>query len=221
MAYLARISHQIRAPSLDPTRNFSPSKIDPAIMSDNRSSSRERIVEAANQLFYHLGYNQTSFGAIANAAGIPKGNFYYYFKSKDELLEAVVDHRTAEIRAMLEGWNQTYSEPIRRLKRFVQILRNSAEHVTHYGCPLGTLNSELGKDQPGLKSKSKEMFDLFHEWLQAQFLQLGYRKDKANELAKHLLARSQGISILAHVYNDSKFLRREVAMLDEWLDSLA
>ncbi len=50
--------------------------------------TRQRIVEAANRLFYHKGYNQTSFSDVVEAAGVPRGNIYYYFKTKDEILEA-------------------------------------------------------------------------------------------------------------------------------------
>ena len=62
---------------------------------------RQKIVDSANQLFYHRGYNQTSFSDIAEAAGVPRGNFYYYFKSKDDILGAVVDGRIERVRAML------------------------------------------------------------------------------------------------------------------------
>ena len=48
---------------------------------------RQQIVSAANRLFYEQGYNHTSFSEIAEAAAVPRGNFYYYFKSKDDMLE--------------------------------------------------------------------------------------------------------------------------------------
>ncbi|MDH5192012.1 MAG: TetR/AcrR family transcriptional regulator, partial [Gammaproteobacteria bacterium] len=51
-------------------------------------ANRQHIVDVADNLFYQKGYNQTSFTDIAEASEIPRGNFYYYFKTKDEILLA-------------------------------------------------------------------------------------------------------------------------------------
>ena len=50
-------------------------------------STRETIVEAADDLFYRQGFEHTSFSDIAERVQISRGNFYYHFKSKDEILE--------------------------------------------------------------------------------------------------------------------------------------
>ena len=52
------------------------------MMKQQSTNSKEKIVLAADQLFYVRGYNQTSFSDIADETGIPRGNFYYYFKTK-------------------------------------------------------------------------------------------------------------------------------------------
>lgn len=51
---------------------------------------RDHIVAAADPLFYRQGFEHTSFAAIADAVQISRGNFYYYFKSKDKILDAVI-----------------------------------------------------------------------------------------------------------------------------------
>ena len=48
-------------------------------MGTKGEGNRQRIIEAADNLFYRRGYNQTSFQDISDATGIPRGNFYYYF----------------------------------------------------------------------------------------------------------------------------------------------
>jgi AcrR family transcriptional regulator len=178
---------------------------------------RQQIMDAANQLFYHRGYNQTSFTDIAEAAGVPRGNFYYYFKTKDEILGAVIDRRVERIREMLAAWDAESADPRARLKRFLDMVRNSQDDLSRYGCPMGSLNIELGKAQPTLKAKAKQMFDLFRDWLAAQFAVLG-RRD-ADELAVHLLGQAQGVSVLTQVYGDGDYLRRELDALASWLDS--
>lgn len=71
-------------------------------MSDK--TTRDHIVEAADQLFYRQGFEHTSFSDIADAVQISRGNFYYHFKSKDEILDAVINVRLANTRKMLERW---------------------------------------------------------------------------------------------------------------------
>ena len=180
---------------------------------------RQHIVEVANRLFYQRGYNQTSFTDIAEAAEIPRGNFYYYFKTKDEILEAVVDYRLAGIRAMLVEWDAAIPEPRDRLKRYVQILLNEERDVLRYGCPMGSLNVELSKTQLQLQSRAREMFDVFLDWLKAQFQALGYGR-ASRDHALHLVAVMQGASLLSNAFEDAAFMRKEVARLNEWIDQL-
>jgi AcrR family transcriptional regulator len=182
--------------------------------------TRQRIVEAANRLFYHKGYNRTSFSDVVTAAGVPRGNIYYYFKTKDEILEAAIRYRLDRISQMLDNWNGDYRTPIERLQRFVDILGNSADAIMRYGCPMGSLNTELGKDQDDLQQQAENLFKVFESWLSDQFAELGYA-GRAHELALRLMSQGQGISLMAHVHNDPGFLRREQQRLRDWLDHLA
>jgi len=182
--------------------------------------TRQRIVEAANRLFYHQGYNQTSFSDVVEAADVPRGNIYYYFKTKDEILKAAIGYRVGRIRQMLEGWNGNYRTPIERLHRFIDILSDSADAIMRYGCPMGTLNTELGKSQDHLQEQAENLFKVFESWLSDQFAELGYA-GRAHDLALRLMAQGQGISVMAHVHNDPGFLRREKQRLGDWLNQLA
>ena len=56
-------------------------------------TTRDQIVEAADQLFYQNGYERTSFSDIAEAVHISRVNFYYHFRTKDEILDAVIGLR--------------------------------------------------------------------------------------------------------------------------------
>jgi len=180
---------------------------------------RQHIVETANRLFYQRGYNQTSFSDIADAAEIPRGNFYYYFKTKDEILDAVVDYRLDGMRAMLAEWEASIPEPADRLKRYVQILLNEEQDILRYGCPMGSLTVELSKTQLVLQSRSQEMFALFFEWLKSQFQALGCGR-ASRDNALHLLAATQGVSLIVNAFEDSAFLRKEAAHLKQWIDEL-
>lgn len=180
--------------------------------------SRERIIEAANRLIYTKGFNQTSVSDVADAVGITKGNLHYHFKSKDELLEAIIHFRKTLIIEMLEQWDEEFPETKAKLKRFVKMLLNEEKDIVRYGCPMGSLNSELGKFQPSLQANSKEMFDLFQNWLEVVFKKLDSKKSKTR--SRHLLSMAQGAAMMSYIYADAKILKDECRLMNEWIDAL-
>jgi TetR/AcrR family transcriptional regulator, transcriptional repressor for nem operon len=183
-------------------------------MSDK--TTRDHIIEAADQLFYRQGYEHTSFSNIADAVRISRGNFYYHFKSKDEILDAVIDLRLANTRKMLEQWENEGEQPEDRIRSFIHILIMNRAKIKLYGCPVGTLCTELAKIDHPSQADAKKLFTLFRTWLRRQFELLG-RKADADELAMHLLARSQGIATLATAFHDEKFIKYEVQQMLDWL----
>ncbi|MGF1593353.1 MAG: TetR/AcrR family transcriptional regulator [Kiloniellaceae bacterium] len=181
-------------------------------------TTRDRIVEAADGLFYRQGYEHTSFADIAEAVRISRGNFYYYFKSKDEILDAVIEERLANTRKMLERWEVEGTTPADRIRSFIHILIANRADIKRYGCPVGTLCSELAKLGHASQGEAEKLFTLFRLWLRRQFVLLG-RKADADALALHLLARSQGVATLASAFHDEKFIRQEVRLMCDWLES--
>ena len=85
-------------------------------------STRDHIVAAADDLFYRRGFDTTSFADIAEAVSISRGNFYYHFKTKDEILHAVIQHRLDKTRAMLQAWEEDSADPKARIVSFIEIL---------------------------------------------------------------------------------------------------
>jgi AcrR family transcriptional regulator len=79
--------------------------------------TREHIVRAADELFYKQGFEHTSFADVADAVGISRGNFYYHFKTKDEILAAVIGARTAERQRLLGQWEAEQDTPAGRIRR--------------------------------------------------------------------------------------------------------
>ena len=187
-------------------------------MNESAQTIRERILEKANRLFYTKGYNQTSFADIAETVGITKGNLHYHFRSKEELLETVVDYRLSVITGQLAQWSEQYPDAKDKLRRFVKMLSNDEEDLVRYGCPVGSLNVELGKYQQPLQVKSREMFDVFQRWLENVFKQMGKKNGK--KLSTHLLAMAQGAVLMSYVYADRKRLKDECGMMYDWIDSL-
>lgn len=185
----------------------------------NSGKTRDHIVDAADQLFYEQGFEHTSFSRIAEAVGISRGNFYYHFRSKDEILEAVINRRLAHTSSMLDTWEVEGETPADRIRSFIGILIMNSTSIRRHGCPVGTLCSELARLGHPARGNANELFTLFRNWLRRQFEQLG-RPGDADELAMHLLASSQGVATLASAFQDEEFIRNEVGRLNEWLTSV-
>lgn len=181
--------------------------------------TRAEIVDHAKSLFYERGYDGTSFTDIVNAAGVYRGNINYYFKTKDDILKAVIDRHLEEFGALLTEWTARHADPRDRLIDFVHMIAERQAALTRYGCPIGTLNTELGKDRPELQQSARALFDLFRDWLAEQFRGLG-SGDEAAALALHLLGRAQGVAVIAHVYQDAELLQRELVQLENWVSQL-
>jgi TetR/AcrR family transcriptional repressor of nem operon len=186
-------------------------------MGTKGEGNRQRIIDAADLLFYQRGYSQTSFQDISDATDIPRGNFYYYFKTKDEILEAVVKYRLASFTALLSQCEASSDDARERLLMFSNMLEANEGEILRSGCPVGTLSSELAKNDAELHKKSKQVFLLFRYWLKNQFATLGF--SNADELAMDLLAKLQGITVVACAFNDVDYIKRSHAEVKDWINS--
>jgi AcrR family transcriptional regulator len=182
--------------------------------------TRADIVECAKRLFYEHGYDGTSFTQIVETSGLQRGNIYHYFKTKDDILKAVVERRLDEYRGALRQWEEIHPDPGARLRAFVDMIAGLRDELAEYGCPIGSLNTELGKDRRDLQEAARALFDLFRDWLAKRFTELGHGRD-SKRLALHLLGRAQGIVVITQVYRDPALLKREIADLSAWLEGLA
>lgn len=190
------------------------------MMATKGEENRARIVDAAIELFYKKGFANTSFAEIARRAGVPKGNFYFYFPSKDDILNAVIDARVAGLRGSLVQFEQEFDDPRDRLKRMADMPKNEFPMIMEFGCPMGTLTAELGKQQHELCDNARQMFTLLLEWAEDQFLLLGGNRKEAKSLAHQLLVRLQGASVMAQAYQDSSWILDEVEQTKRWIDTV-
>jgi AcrR family transcriptional regulator len=179
---------------------------------------RERLVAAASQLLHQQGVERTTLADIAQAAGVPLGNVYYYFKTKDDLVEAVIEALEQDLQSQFASLNR-HRTPKGRLKALVHSLTDQREVVAQYGCPMGSLCSELDKRTHGLDRAGAKLFTVILDWAELQFRAMG-RRD-ARDLAVALLAAYQGISLLTNTLRDPQLMIREGRRLDRWIESLA
>jgi len=179
---------------------------------------RQRLVEGALLVLHQQGVEKTTLADIAQAADVPVGNVYYYFKTKDELVQAAIDAHAHEIQTMLASFDR-HRSPKARLKAVVRALTDQSDVAARYGCPRGTLCSELSKRDDDLERAAPILMQLLIDWVEQQFRSMG-RRD-ARDLAVAMIAAYQGISLLTNTFREPELMVREARRLDRWIDSLA
>ena len=182
------------------------------------ADKRQRLVEGACLVLHQQGVEKTTLADIAQAADVPVGNVYYYFKTKDELLQAAIDAQAQNIETALASLDR-HRSPKARLKAFFKLMTAQREVAARYGCPQGTLCSELDKRDDGLGQAGTKLMQLWIDWAERQFRSMG-RRD-ARDLAVALIASYQGITLLTNTFRQPELIVREARRLDRWIDSLA
>ena len=105
--------------------------------------TREKILDAVFELVYIYGYNGTSMSMILKKCEIPKGSLYHYFKSKKEMVLAVIVERLApRMDAFYDFTNDENKHPIDVLTDAIKKVATK-EQLVLYGCPLNRLNQEM------------------------------------------------------------------------------
>ena len=182
------------------------------------AGKRERLVAAAARVFHERGVEKTTLADIARAADVPVGNVYYYFKTKDQLVQAAIGAHERVLRDTIAGLER-HEAPADRLKTLVRGWVDQREVAAQFGCPSGTLAAELDKRADGLDREMARVMRGLIDWAQAQFGAMG-RPDAA-ELAVALIAAYQGISLLTNTFRDPEMMAAEGRRLERWIDSLA
>jgi AcrR family transcriptional regulator len=178
---------------------------------------RERLTEAAARVLHEQGVEKTTLADIARAADVPVGNVYYYFKTKDDLVEAAIGTHGDALRSTLAALDELPTPPD-RLKGLVRGWIDQRELAARYGCPTGTLATELDKRADGLDRKIAAHMRALVDWTERQFVAMG--RDDARELAVALIAAYQGISVLTNTFREPELMAIEGRRLQRWIDSL-
>src|SRR5215217_371266 len=185
-------------------------------MSDSeRPGKRERLVTAAQELVYRQGVARTTLAHIAEAADVPVGNVYYYFKTKDDIVGAVAQTQARQIESTLADFERRHRSPKARLKALVRFLAEHADATARYGCPHGSLSTELAKHTHG---SGAQLIQIQMDWAEQQFRAMG-RRD-AHDLAVDLLVGYQGSAVLTNALGQPELMSRQARRLEKWIDNL-
>ncbi|HEY8877092.1 MAG TPA: TetR/AcrR family transcriptional regulator [Roseateles sp.] len=183
------------------------------------SATRDRVVAAASRLFATRGFAATSIADVAEASGLLKGNLAYYFKTKQRLLEAVVEARAKALWDELVAPAQPGEDSRATVGRLLDHVRASADELAQYGCPVGGLATELGKTDEAQHANAASLLLNLEAYLREAFART-VPDDDAERLAEQLLARLQGAAVVAQARRDPGVVHRQVDEAAAWLDTV-
>ncbi len=186
---------------------------------EQAGGKRDRLIAAACDLLYRQGVETTTLADIAGLAEVPLGNVYYYFKTKDEIIDAVVQSHLGTIHATLASIQADHRTPKGRLKALVKALAGERDTIAQYGCPQGSLCSELNKRGAANDRLTADLIRVPLAWVEEQFRLMGHRD--AYELAVTLMATYEGAALLSNTLGDASLMVNESRRLNRWIDSLA
>jgi len=93
---------------------------------------RADIVNVARKIFTHQGFKKTTMEDVAHGSGKGKSSIYYYFQSKEEIFEAVVEKEAEELRIALEKVIKSGKDPMERLKDYIMFRLYHARTVSNF-----------------------------------------------------------------------------------------
>jgi AcrR family transcriptional regulator len=175
-------------------------------------------VAAACELVYQQGIARTTLAGIAQAAGVPAGNVYYYFKTKDDIVAAVVAARAGELTAGIAELERRHRSPKARLKALVGVLAGQRDLIAQHGCRYGTLCSDLVKQAGGPDPLAAPLIGIPVRWAEQQFRALG--RPDAHELAVELVSSFQGSAVLASALGQPGLMASQTRRLRHWIEAL-
>ena len=125
-------------------------------------NTRDRIIETGAEIIHRKGFNHTGIQEILTAAGVPKGSFYNYFKSKNDFGLHIIDYFSAQFMQIAsEILEDTAISPLNRIYEFLSVFMKHFESQNYAGgCPIGNLAQEMGDLNPGFRKKLNESMEL-------------------------------------------------------------
>src|SRR5215471_1418259 len=185
----------------------------------NNILKRDRLIEAAKIMFYQQGVTGTTLADIAQQAEVPLGNIYYHFRTKEALVEAVIQVHLQDVQSLFAQLDR-YPDPLQRLLGLLAAERASEHSLSRYGCPHGSLSQELNKENGQPATNATLLLQAYLDWTASQFRLLGKNEEEAKDFAIDLISSLQGTFLLTNSFRSPELLERKLQRLETWLRTL-
>jgi TetR/AcrR family transcriptional regulator, transcriptional repressor for nem operon len=187
--------------------------------------TKAAILAVAARIMHVKGYHATSLDDILRESAVGKGNFYHYFKSKEDLGYDILD---AAIRSFVErALDPCFADPdanrLGQIRCFLDgLLQSERERNCIGGCPMGNLASELSDVHEGFRAKLAAAFTRWRARL-TQALEEGQARGEVAPgcdpvaTGRFLVASLEGAMLITKVQKDISVMEQCVAELQHYL----
>ncbi|MFT3990166.1 MAG: TetR/AcrR family transcriptional regulator [Luteolibacter sp.] len=192
----------------------------------NPEETRDRLIQAAVKLILRQGFPATTVDEICAEAKLTKGSFFHHFPSKDALGMAVVTWWSDMGNALYApAWDDTESDPLDALHRFLEIMNGFTEGEDPCTCVLGMISQEMALSHPGFRERCEESLSF---WTDSSARLIAAAKAKhapesdidPHQVAWFLNSLWQGSMLVAKTRNEPEMIRNNLRQARVWLDSL-
>ena len=195
------------------------------IRSAKAAATRDQILDAAARLIHLRGYHGTSLDDVLRESGVGKGNFYYYFRSKEHLGFAIIDRVVERFleRTLEPAFVDPTADPLDQVRAFLdRLLEVQRQRNCVGGCPMGNLACELSDVHEGFRQR---LADIFERWrvMLATTLERGRESGRlradldAASAAGFVVASLEGAILMAKVTKDISVMEKCVVELKHHL----
>lgn len=193
------------------------------------AATREKILDATQALVFRHGFAATSIDRVLERTGLTKGAFFYHFKSKAELGEALLERFAEHDRALLESTMQRAEklsdDPLQQLLIFVGLLKEPLENLSEPppGCLFASYLYQPQEVTPEAVRIAERTMLAWRTRIAEKFRAIGQPPGApadADDLADHLLAVIEGAFVLAKGVDDAGLPVRQLEHYRRYLQLL-
>lgn len=180
------------------------------------SNARENLLEAIIDLMWAQSYGSVTVDAICERAGVKKGSFYYFFKSKTDLTLEALEHLWLQVRPELDEVFSASVPPMDRILKKVERCHTRAteqkeQHGRVLGCPYFNIGSEICSVEPELRNKVLEILARYHNYFESAIrdgqADGSIRVDDPKAVTRSLFNLMEGTLTRARIDNDPDVVR--------------
>ena len=178
------------------------------------STSKEKVIDSAQELFHLNGFQNTSIDDILEKSKVTKSNLYYHFKSKDELGLLVLERRIREYEKTLFAatFGNPKASPERRLKNYYKNIISYHKNLDcRRGCPFGNLALEMSDTNKKFRARISEFFDDWQKHIELCIKEgvknKEFRADiSPKAISQLILSQTQGAILLSKAHRSINVL---------------
>lgn len=190
-----------------------------------RASTREKLIETARQLFLAKGYEATGVAEILREAGVNSGSLYYFFKTKEDLLVAVLDQYVELLYpyVMDPVFGRT-DDPIERVFGVLEGYKMMLEMTEcRQGCPIGNLALEMSEKSEAVRSRIALNFENWRKAIRGcldDAKELFVDDVDTDKLSTLILTAMEGGVMQARAHRSLKPYEDSIALLRDYIGRL-